>query len=76
MVEVIAHWETRGNDFLTLSRTAHKQYSYRGNGCGGCFVAESDSAAIDRMNAPWGSKDGAGAVTVLQSDRPSLRRAY
>lgn len=86
---IVARWETRGKDFLELYRTNlttedidadgnHRgflqDYSYRGNGCGGGFFAKDDKDAISRMEAPWGDPQGVGQVTVLKSDRPSLRR--
>lgn len=80
---IVARWETRGADWLELTSEnttmegpegALFEYSYKGNACGGCFWAASDTAAIARMEAPWGDPRGAGAATVLKSDRPSLRR--
>lgn len=76
----IARWETRGNDFLELTKSEFKNpeglthYSYRGKGCGGGLFASSDQDAIERMEAPWGDPRGTGQATVLRSDRPSLKR--
>lgn len=66
---LIARWETRGNDYLNLYRgTRPNDYFYRGNGCGGGVVADSDEAAIAKMEARGGQ------AAVLKLDRPSLRR--
>jgi len=73
--KAIARWETRGNDYLELFRLETPGgYQYKGKGCGGVFLAESDADAIKQMEAPWGDSKGTGAVTVLKTDRPSLRR--
>jgi hypothetical protein len=75
MNNVIARWETRGKDWLELFRLdAPYRYQYKGNGCGGVFFAKNDEDAIGQMEAPWGDPRGTGQVTVLKSDRPSLRR--
>jgi hypothetical protein len=73
---IVARWETRGKDYLELTKDEGRGrwYSYKGNGCGGGFEADSDAAAIQRMENPWGHPDGTGQVTVLKTDRPSLRR--
>ncbi len=72
---VVARWETRGNDWLELTRGEKPNcYWYSGNGCGGGFDAKDDADAIRRMELPWGSPEGTGQVTVLKSDRPSVRR--
>jgi hypothetical protein len=76
---IIARWETKGKDFLELSRVKSdlllNWYSYRGNGCGGSFQSPSDECAIAQMEYPWGHPAGTGQVTVLRADRPSLRRS-
>jgi len=87
MNNVIARWETRGKDWLELYRHEGMTmlrsgsdterlpaYGYRGNGCGGGFGATDDADAISRMEAPWGDPRGTGQVTVLKTDRSSLRR--
>lgn len=67
-------WETRGNDFLSLIKDELGVYSYRGSCGGGVLPAmPDDETAIAYMERPWG-KHGAGAVTVLREDRPSLQR--
>jgi hypothetical protein len=69
---VVAEWRTRGKDYLILYHTA-AGYFYEGSGCGGTLEPITDDvAAVERMERPWG-KD-TGAVTVLRSYRPSLRR--
>lgn len=83
---IVARWETRGKDFLQLSagtlRTTDEagnvlvDYSYSGNACGGGFWAQSDEEAIARMESPWGAPCGVGQVTVLKSDRASLKRIF
>lgn len=71
----VARWETRGKDWLELTKGEKPNtYWYRGNGCMGGFDAPSDVAAIQRMESPWGHPQGTGQVTVLKTDRPSLRR--
>jgi hypothetical protein len=79
----IAFYKTKGNDWLELfdngpmthpDHIGMRDYSYRGNGCGGGFCAPHDVEAISRFEAPWGDKRGVGQVTVLKSDRPSLKR--
>lgn len=76
----IAHWQTKGKDYLDLFNNGPalagkgNDYFYSGNGCGGGFTALSDEEAISRMEAPWGDPRGTGQVTVLKSDRPSLKR--
>ena len=73
MKTVIATWRTTGHDFLELVKT-DLGYSYVGNGCGGGLPASigTDADAIAYMERPWG-KGGAGPVTVLKTDRPSLK---
>lgn len=80
---IIARWETRGKDWLELRSNGPSMhpdnkgmcdYSYRGNGCGGGFACKDDADAISRMEAPWGDPRGTGQVTVLKTDRSSLRR--
>lgn len=70
---IVARWETKGKDWLEL---VHRDsgYWYRGNSCGGGIDAADDAEAIGRMEAPWGDRRGVGQVTVLKSDRPSLKR--
>lgn len=69
----VARWETRGHDWLSLRRNG-ASYSYVGNGCGGTLpFMPDDNAAVEWMERPWG-KGGAGPVTVLRDDRPSLKR--
>ena len=63
----VAHWQTKGKDYLTLYHTEYG-YSYRGHGCGGTFPCGSDADAIAYMEAH--------AVAVLKSDRTSLKRLY
>lgn len=82
----IARWETKGKDWLELYATEstmphpHKpevtvrHYSYKGNGCGGGYYAETDKEAISKMEAPWGDPEGTGQATVLRTDRPSLKQ--
>lgn len=80
----IARWQTKGHDWLELYRDARNyapdkgrfSYSYKGNGCGGGFVANSDEEAISRMENPWGHPEGAGQAFVLKCDRPSLKRVF
>lgn len=72
---LVARWETSGNDWIELRQSSFDYY-YRGNRCGG-FAADktaTDAEAIAAMERPWGSLGGAGQVTVLKTDRPSLRR--
>jgi hypothetical protein len=71
---VIATWKTSGYDYLELKRT-DVGYAYTGNGCGGTLPTSilSDNDAIAYMERPW-SNLGAGPVTVLKTDRPSLKR--
>lgn len=78
----IARYETKGKDYLELfdnGPSAHpdnkglRDYYYKGNGCGGGFCAAHDVDAISRFEAPWGDQRGVGQVTVLKSDRPSLK---
>lgn len=77
--QLIAAWETRGKERLELiTCTAEKEYRYI-NAYGrsfGCFSAPSHAAAVARMTAGWNAPEGPGAVTVLKSDRPSLRQVY
>lgn len=62
----VAVWRTRGKDYLILYRDAHG-YGYTGRGCGGYLgTLAGDDEAIETMER--------GAVAVLASDRPSLRR--
>ena len=70
----IATWRTTGKDFLELTKT-DLGYSYHGNGCGGTLpvAVATDEDAIAYMERPWGPR-GAGPVTVLKTDRPSLKR--
>jgi len=79
----IARYETKGNDWLELfdngpathpDNLGLRDYFYKGNGCGGGFCAADNTEAISRFEAPWGDKRGVGQVTVLKSDRPSLKR--
>ena len=71
----VALWRTKGNDFLLLYIfDTPRAYSYKGNGCGGGFFADNDEDAIRKMELPWGSPEGTGQVTVLKSDRPSVKR--
>ena len=72
---LVARWETTGKDWIELIRCeAPNYYCYKGHQCGGGFRAKDDEDAIHKMNNPWGHPEGAGPVTVLQYDRPSLRR--
>jgi len=72
MKVVVARWETKGNDWLELHRDA-SGYTYAGRDCGGVLPSmASDAEAIAWMERDWGR--GAGPVTVLRSDRRSLRR--
>ncbi len=74
---LVARWETRGKDWLELTRGEKPgTYWYKGGPsyCGGGFDAPSDEAAIQHMENPWGHPEGTGQVTVLKTDRPSLRR--
>lgn len=79
-MRLVARWETRGKDWLELldNGACHnapgRDYFYKGNGCGGGFTAKDDEEAVRRMEAPWGDPRGTGQVTVLKTDRPSLRR--
>ncbi len=76
---VIARWETTGNDWIELIRHEFARgsgYTYRGKGMGGMLgEISNDRDALAWMTAPWG-KHGAGPVTVLKTDRPSLRRVH
>jgi hypothetical protein len=73
---LIASWKTKGKDYINLyfnEDNGLKYYHYEGNGCGGALPKlENDDKAIEWMEEPWGK--GAGPVTVLKSDRPSLKR--
>ena len=75
---LVARWETKGKDWLELLVTPSGYYHYRGNGCGGGpdRTVTNDAAAVAYMTAPWGAVGGTGQVTVLQSDRPSLKRVF
>jgi hypothetical protein len=74
----LARWETRGKDWLELFKYKSDKhgtvYHYRGNGCGGGVTASTDEEAIAAMENPWGHPNGTGQVTVLKTDRPSVRR--
>ncbi len=72
MKRIVAHWKTRGKDYLTLHES-NGTYTYEGNDCGGVLPPQAnDACAIAAMEAPWGRQTG--PVTVLRTDRPSLRR--
>lgn len=72
-MRIVARWETKGRDWLDLQED-HGIYGYTGNGCGGIFgPLADDEAAIAAMEMEWGP-GGAGPVTVLRTDRASLRR--
>jgi len=72
---VVARWETKGKDWLELTRGENKPtYWYHGNRCGGGFDAIDDNDAIRKIQLPWGHSEGTGQVTVIKSDRPSLKR--
>ena len=73
---IVAKWKTKGNDWLELYHWPKSGYGYRGNGCGGGIIAETDEEAIVRMEAPRGSEHGWGPAAVLKSDRPSLKRIH
>lgn len=65
--KVIATWRTSGKDFLILYLHMDGVYSYSGNCCGGVLpTLGNDEEAIEYM--------GEHAVTVLRSDKPSLKR--
>jgi len=72
----VARWETRGKaHWLELTRgETPNSYWYRGNGCGGGVDAVDDADAVRKMELPWRHPEGTGQVTVLKSDRPSLKR--
>lgn len=86
---VIARWESKTKrDFVEvtfngIAETSFehagppiRNYSYRGNGCGGAFTATSDEHAINKMEAPWEDPHRAGIVTVLKTDIKSLKRVF
>jgi hypothetical protein len=72
----IARWEARGKSFLSLTKSERPNggYTYIGDGCGGGFNADTDAEAVAYLERPWSHPNGAGAVTILQSDRPTLKR--
>lgn len=73
-MKIIARWQTRqGKQWIELCVNAQGAYSYRGSGQGGALPSmPSDDAAIAYMERPW--DQGAGPVTVLQTDYPSVKR--
>ncbi len=76
---IVARWETKGKDFLELSKDDYpRSYGYLGNGCGGGFMADSDEEAIERMEAERNNSKGYswGQVSVLKADRPSVKRVF
>jgi hypothetical protein len=72
----IARWEARGKSFLSLTKSERPNggYLYTGDGCGGGFNANSDAEAIAYLERTWSHPNGAGAVTILKSDRSTLKR--
>lgn len=69
---LVARWQTKGNDYLNLFASTTGYY-YEGKDCGGNLpTLPNDDAAIAWMERPWNG--GAGPVTVLKTDRPSLQR--
>jgi hypothetical protein len=71
---IIARWEAKGGRRYLVLYVGDLGYFYRGDGCGGGLPAmPNDDAAIEYMERPWG-QGGAGPVTVLRSDFPSVRR--
>lgn len=78
-MKTIASWEVKGGkDYLNLCKTDYDIYFYQGLTCGGVLPQSitDDNLAIEWMENPWGHKLGAGPVTVLKSDRPSLKRVF
>lgn len=72
---IVARWEAaKGKRFVELRRESDGTYSYKTDGGGGAgFSFASDADAIAWAEKPWGP-GGAGPVTVLKSDFPSVRR--
>jgi hypothetical protein len=76
-MRTVAEWKTKGKDFIRLEYSTNVHggyYRYTSNYGGGTLpVMADDKAAIEYMERPWGH-GGAGPVTVLLSDRSSLKR--
>ena len=67
MSNLIAKWATRGKDYLELYKgNTLRDYYYKGNGCGGGFYADTNEAAILRIENDQ--------VKWLKMYRPSLKR--
>lgn len=70
----IARWEAKGGKRWIALYKDEQGYTYKGDSQGGVLsYQENDANAIAKMEQPWGT-GGAGAVTVLKSDFPSVTR--
>lgn len=72
-MRVVAKWEAnRGKQFLVLL-CDEIGYTYKTlNGGGNLGKLANDQQAIERVLRPWGRDTG--AVTILRSDYPSVKR--
>jgi hypothetical protein len=75
-MRVVARWETKGGK-RWIQLEYHKGcYQYSCDNGGGVLPKHnSDKSAIAYMEEPW-DRFGAGPVTLLQMDFPSVRKVY